>query len=311
MTSFCLNKYQEKWETRSSIRTRPRKLIDFQLSGDFYPRHKQLLFILPEVYSLDETQKSEILIKTFYKYLSDIIDLEVNWICLACDKIIRGNLMVPYSEAFKMNAYTIIMDEYYHMYMAYDMILQLKEQFPDINFQTFSTFSDSHHAIITIKNKLNKKYWDMFEILVVSIFETTLVRELVEYFQGPDIHPSIQYYVNDHMNDESKHYSFFFEILCYTWENLTDDYKENIGKYLAEFIHLYLNINGEKAYNFHLLSSILHSEEKAAKRIDSLYKNFCISPELPLVKNVLMVLQKSKILESNYVKSGFQALQLV
>ena len=51
--------YQNKWESRSSIRTRPRKSIDFTLLGDFFPREKQILFLLPEIQSLSEQQRKE------------------------------------------------------------------------------------------------------------------------------------------------------------------------------------------------------------------------------------------------------------
>ena len=41
-TNALLSQYQQKWESRSSIRTRPRKAIDFSLSGYFYPIDKQV-----------------------------------------------------------------------------------------------------------------------------------------------------------------------------------------------------------------------------------------------------------------------------
>ena len=42
--------------------------------------------------------------------------------------------------------------------------------------------SDAHKAVDEIKKQLPAKYHDMFEIIAVCIFETTLVRELGRIF---------------------------------------------------------------------------------------------------------------------------------
>lgn len=302
---MLINQYQNKWESRSSIRTRPKKIIDFQLKGDFFPADKQFLLLLPEVIALGESARKEILVQSFYKYLNDIIHLEIKWIYTACNNIIHKNMPVSYSDSVKLNAYTIIIDEYYHVYIAQDMIIQLHHAFPDLPKLDYS-LSDSYNAVVTIKNRLDVKYHDLFEIIAVCIFETTLVRELVEYFDSKDIHPSIKYYINDHMNDEARHYSFFYELLCHTWKNSPEEYQENIGIHLADFVKLYLNVDSEKAYNLLLLILLWKDEKKAKTMIDNIYKGFIISPEIPIVKNVLNVLKKSEILDCEPVKQAFQ-----
>ena len=70
--------------------------------------------------------------------------------------------------------------------------------------------------------------------------KTTLIKELAEFFDSKDVHPSIKYYVNDHMNDEARHYGYFYDILCYTWDNLSEDYQQAIGKHLGEFVKLFI-----------------------------------------------------------------------
>ena len=301
------NKYQEKWESRSSIRTRPRKKIDFKFEGFSFPVEKQPLLLNQEILNLGLEIKKTILLHSFYKYLNDIIHLEIKLINSVCYKLMYKDLKVKYSEEIKLNSHTIIIDEFYHVYIAKDMLLQLKQHFckiKDLNYP----ISDSYHAIIVIKNKLAEEYHDLFEIIAVCIFETTLVRELVEFFNSKNVHPSIKYYVNDHMNDEARHYGFFYDLLTYTWERLPEDYKENIGKHLGEFIKLYLNINSDKAFNLDLLISILNQREKSIIIIENLYKGFEITPDVPIVKNVLGVFEKSGILKNNYVKEGFRTI---
>ena len=300
-----LNKYQNIWESRASIRTRPRKFIDFNEKGSFFPEDKQALLFNQNIVDLGPEIKEIILLQSFYKYLNDIVTLEINLITTACNKIISADLPVKYSEEIKLNARTIIIDEYYHVYIAHDMMLQLKHQFPDLKEFNYS-ISDSINAVTQVKNKLDKKYHDIFDIIAVCIFETTLVKELVEFFYTDNIHSSIKYYINDHMNDEAKHYGFFYNLLCYTWENIPNDYQENIGKHFADFIINYLNINSERTFNLDLLISILKDENKAKEIISNLYTGFIITPEVPIVRNVINVLQKSKLLETESIKESFK-----
>ena len=299
-----MNNYQKQWERRSSIRTRPSKRIDFTQAGYFFPPDKQVALMLPEVIKLGDKIKQEILLHSCYKYLHDIINLEIKFIHSACNNIIFRKHVVAYSEDIKLNATTVIIDEYYHVYVAQDMILQLNSQFPQVQQLSYPK-SDSYNAMIAIKGKLDSKYHELFEIIAVCIFETTLVRELVEFFNSPDVHPSIKHYVNDHMNDEAKHYGFFYDLLCWTWNEMPEDYKIAIGTYLGDFVKMYLNVESDKSFNLQLLSLFLKDEIKAKVVIEELYKDFEITIDIPIVKNVLNVFKKAQILDQSYVQESF------
>lgn len=298
--------YQNKWETRSSIRTTPRKDIDFSKGGFFFPPGKQVLLLLPEIINMGEPVKTTILLHSFYKYLNDIVNLEVKLITLACNNLIYDDLIVKYTESTKINAYTIIIDEYYHVYIARDMMSQLDKQFPHFKKLAFPD-SDAYTSVLSIKNSLEPKYRSIFDIIAVCIFETTLVKELVEFFNDKEVHPSIRYYVNDHMNDEAKHHGFFQNLLEYTWANLPDDYKQCIGSKLADFVKLYLNVESEKYYNQLILESLLPNEAHAKELINNMYNNFQITHEIPIVKNVLNVFKRTHVMDCQFVKDNFVA----
>ena len=300
-----LEQYRLTWESRSSLRTRPAKQIDFSLPGDFFSRDKQVLLCLPEIASFGEKKIKEILVLSLYKYLKDIVQLESKWIYSACDSIIYKDLSVKFLDMHKLNACTIVMDEYYHIYIAYDLLLQLRTAFPHLP-ELESDFSDSYHAVQTIKNKLDVKFHEIFEILAVCIFETTLIRELVSYFDSATVHPCIKYYMNDHMNDESRHFGFFYGIFCHVWEQMSDEYKQAIGAELGNFVSIYLNVGGEIKYNKNILNWVFNDAEKANTLITKLYVGFTLSPDIPIVKNVLNVLNKAGVLNHKAVRDGFK-----
>ncbi|OJW46879.1 MAG: hypothetical protein BGO67_04125 [Alphaproteobacteria bacterium 41-28] len=296
--------YQEVWERRSSIRTRPSKLIDFTKMGYFFPESKQPLLLHPEIINKGEDIKYEILLQSFKKYLIDIITLEIKMIDSACRMIIEDDLPVYYDDQVKLNANTVMIDEYYHVYIARSMLHQINQHF--LGLKSFSyPISDASHAVYKLQSSLDKEYCKMFHIIAVCIFETTLVRELIDFFNAEDIHPCIKHYVNDHMNDEAKHYGFFYDLLCYTWNNLSEDFKNVIGQCLAEFIKLYLHIDSDKLFYQKLCESYVEDKDKSIQIVNDLYKGFVISPDIPIVKNVMNVLKKSNITSHNATKSGF------
>jgi len=302
-----VSSYERKWDARSSIRTRPLKLIDFSIEGDFFPADKQPLFLNDYVKSLGEETKKKILTYSLFKYLNDITTLEIELINKACSLVLYSDLNVKFRPEHKTSAYTILIDEYYHVYLAQLMKEQLAARDHTLNQLTFPV-SDSYHAVKTVSNELNDPYRNIFEVLAVCIFETTLVRELVEFFNSKDVHPSIKYYVNDHMNDESRHYGYFYELLEYTWNALSEDYKTTIGFKLARFVELYLNIESDKAFNLSVIQSLLSDENNAQLIINEIYKDFAVTPEIPIVKNVINVLKKTGIMSNLAVQSGFKSI---
>ncbi|BDM68928.1 hypothetical protein HEK616_24150 [Streptomyces nigrescens] len=302
--SSLTGEYTVRWESRSSVRTRPRKTIDFEEEGYFFPEDKQPLLLADEVASLGGKAKNDILVQSFYKYLHDIVNLEIKEIVAACSKILYADLPVEFSEETKLNTYSVIIDEYYHVYIAQDMILQLEEQHPDLKPLDYP-ISDSRRAVIETKKHLDPKYHDVFEILANCCFETTLVRELVEFFNSPGVHPSIKYYVNDHMNDESRHYAFFYDLMTYLWAEVPEDYRQAIGIHLADFTLLYLSVESEKLFNIELLGSFIEDREQARTSVEALYAGFEITPDVPIVKNVLRAFRNAGMLDHPSVRAGF------
>lgn len=299
--------YVGRWEARGSVRTRPRKTIDFTKTGYFFPADRQPLLLDKEVAALSERAKEDILIQSFFKYLHDIVNLEIKEIVSACTKILYEDLPVEFSSELKLNTYSIIIDEYYHVYIAQDLILQLREHYPDLGHFEFPT-SDSQVAVEEIQKRLDPKYHSVFEILANCCFETTLVRELIEFFDSEDVHPSIRYYVKDHMNDESRHYGFFLDLMKYLWAEIPEDYREAIGSRLGEFVKLYLSLESEKVFNTHLLESVLGDRDRAERSIANLYEGFDVTPDMPIAQNVLRAFRNAGLLEHPAVRTSFRKI---
>ncbi|MFN8771057.1 MAG: diiron oxygenase [Neisseriaceae bacterium] len=310
MDDYNKYKYKDKWERRSSIRTRPRKSIDFNESGFFFPVSKQAFLMLPELLELDYMQKTEISIHLFRKYLHDVSNEELKIVNIACNHLIANDLIIKFPEYMKLDAFTIILDEYYHVYIGEDLLDQLDNQFP--NLQTLiMPLPDTYNAMIQTKQRIDSKYEGVMNIVAACIFETSIVSELLTFFDNEEIHPSIKHYINTHLNDEARHHVFFTELLSYTWKSLPEEYKEVIGLNLADFVMLYLDVESEKSYNTELLSMLLNDKDKALRLIEDIYGGFTINKELPLVKNVLTLFEKTGLLNCKFVNEGLKKSNLL
>ena len=297
-------KFLETWENRSSIRARPTKIFNVKEKGYFFPIKRQVLFSDHRVCELKDTEIEYILVQSLFRYLNIIIKLELDLVNNVCRKITDNTTIVKYDEIQRQGAYTVLIDEYYHVYIANGIVNKLKAVFTE-DFQSYK--SDSIDAIDKIKAKIDKKYHDVFEIIAICIFETTLIGELVEFFNVECIHPGVRHYVNDHMNDEAKHAVFFSKILRYTWNSILEDYQKVIGLVLPEFLLLYLDVKSDIEFN-HSLINCFFSEDEAENIITNIYNGFKVNTQIPMVKNVLRVLKNAGILDNQNIVNSFNKI---
>lgn len=298
------NDYLKKWDTRSLIRTQPIKLCDFNQEGLLFPPKQQVLLSLPEVIALGEEVKKQILSYSLGKYINDVINEEIKIVNSVCREITEDLSVIKYPPEIKLGAYTVIIDEYYHVYIAQFILEELFQHFPSIKEMDFP-IPDTCHAATVIGERLEPECREIFKIMAACIFETTIAKELVSLTENQEINSSLRNYITGHLSDEARHHIFFYELLTYTWNHLSENTQKQIGMHLADFLILYLNIDSEKKFNYELLKFFLKDENKAHNLIEEIYGGFQITTEMPIVKQVLRVLKKSFIMDHKFVKESF------
>ncbi|SPR02193.1 Uncharacterised protein [Orientia tsutsugamushi] len=118
-------KFLEIWENRSSIRTRPRNIFKVKEKGYFFPINRQVLFSDHRVCELKDEATEYILVQSLFRYLNIIIKLELDLVNNICKKIIDNTTIVKYNATQRQGAYTVLIDEYYHVYIANDIVTNL------------------------------------------------------------------------------------------------------------------------------------------------------------------------------------------
>lgn len=87
--------------------------------------------------------------------------------------------------------------------------------------------------------------------------------------------------------------------------NLNSEYKQHVGEVLAEFIELYLDLEVQIAFDEQVLKSIGLSIEETKEVLDDTYGEFKLTKEHPMLKNILNILEKTRVLDE-YSLKGFQ-----
>ncbi len=305
MVSIMINKIQEKWERRATVRSRPRIVYDKNAIGYYYPISRAPLAIHPYISNKGQNAIEFLLIQSLYKYSNDIASIEtrvVNETILnAISDKIEG---IKFSDEQKINLYTIMVDEAYHAYVAFDSIMQIKEETKVTPLPLPQTI-EIEKAISTIKNKLDIKYHKAFEFICVCLAENTLTKEIVTMTDKEETHPYFQRIIKDHLVDETRHSGIFFKLLGDVWSNLNNEYKEKIGRVLAEFIELYLDLEVQVKFDKKILKSIGLTDQEIQEAINDTYGGFELTKEHPMLNNILNILEKANVLD-RYTSKEFK-----
>lgn len=287
---------QETWEKRASVRTKPRLLCDPAQSGYFYPKARQPLTIHPKIIDLDETQHHYLLTQSFYKYNNDIALIETRLVNQAILTVMTDALPVLFLPEQKIDLYTIMVDEAYHAYVAYDAMLQV-ERYTGIKPLKCPSTLEIELAIHAVINRISPDYHSIFKLIAVCIAENTLTKELIDMLNMDDTHPYFQSLIYDHATDETRHSGIFFHLLAHIWLNISNDCKQNIASVLVDFIALYLSTSMQMAFDELILSNMGFSAPEANDIVRDTLAHIQLSPYHPMLKNILIILTKAGVMD--------------
>ncbi len=290
------HKIQDKWEKRSSVRSRPRIIFDPSSKGYFLPISHQPLAAHPKILEKGNDALNYLLTQSFYKYSNDIAVIETRVVNNAILTVVTNTLPIEFSEEQKLNLYTIMVDESYHAYVAYDCMMQIEKNTHIAPLPLPKTI-EIERAMVTVKEKLPGKYHGVFDLIAVCLAENTLTKEIVSMIDKSETHPFFQKMIDDHLSDESRHSGIFFHLLKYIWEKISDEYKENIANILPSFLELYLGVQVQMEFERKILIQLGFSENEATSMLEETYKEFRLTKDSPLLKNILMQLDRAGLID--------------
>lgn len=306
--------HQKLWEKYSTVRSRPRRLVNKEESHqDFFPRAKQLISVHPIVQERGEEALRFILFQTMNRFMNDIAVLEI-------ETVNKGALMIAgnqfefcdFPSALRHDALSIIVDEAYHAYVAIDFLRQV-EDIVDFSLLPLPKETTVANAISTVKAKLPIHQQDAFELIAVCIGEHVLTKELITIRSEQAVSPSFKAVMADHVVDEGRHAKMFAYVLQYFWQAMPTDYQANIGVLLPEFLREYLRKDIEINFNKQILKALNFSNDEVEQIISDTFVATCdqgMNESNPVVTNLLNLLQRCHILDHPQTLQAFRAYQL-
>jgi hypothetical protein len=115
--------FADAWESRATIRTRPRRLLE---NDDklIYPLSRQPL-VLSETFLRECPQQRDFtLVQTLYKFINDVVIFETEIVDKTARSIAKNRFAVAFPFACRYDAMTVVVDEDYHALVAMDFMQQ-------------------------------------------------------------------------------------------------------------------------------------------------------------------------------------------
>lgn len=304
-----MSKYLETWERRATVRSLPRLIYECDQRGYFFPRSHQPLLSHPLIMQLSEEDKHFLMTQSFYKYCNDISVIETRVVNNTSTLIASDLLPVTFSDDMRMAALTIVVDEAYHAYAAYDALRQIQSDTKILPLELPKTI-EIQKSLNLVKSKLDEKYHTSMDLIAVCLAENTLTKEIIDMSDEEETHPFFQKLVSTHLKDEGRHSGFFFRVLKFYWDSVDDDYKSELSKVIPEFIINYLGVEVQKEYDAQILTYLGFDKNDIDLIFNDIYGGFVVGPEHPMVKNILLLLKRAGVLSypglvDTFISSGW------
>ena len=276
---------QQKWEQSATVRSRPRVVFDTEHTGYLFPLRNQLLSDHPDVKALGKDALTYLLVQSLYRYHHQIATIETRVVSHVIMDAVTDRLGISFTDEQKLNLYTILVDESYHAYVAYDAMQQI-QQHTNIKPLPFPNSIEIEQAISLALSKLAHQYHGPFKFIAICLAENTLTKEMAQMTLQEETHPFFQHIIEDHFSDETRHSALFFQLLQHSWCLIDGDCKRSIAAVLPEFLKNYLNISVQMNFEKTILGALGVKSEYADKILSDTYSHFRITRHQPMLKNI-------------------------
>ncbi|PWB32329.1 MULTISPECIES: diiron oxygenase [Pseudomonas] len=297
MNAADYQSFAEAWETRATIRTRPRRVLEDD-QRLIYPLSRQPL-VLSETFLRECPQQRDFaLVQTLYKFINDVVIFETEIVDKTARSIAKNRFAVAFPFACRYDAMTVVVDEDYHALVAMDFMQQTVAltgiepiQLPDE--------IELSRAIPAAVALAPEHLRSAVELICVAIAENTVTGDVAAFARDDSVKPSIKGLMADHLLDEGRHSSFWARMVRIYWHTASDADRETIAQILPVFIGHYLTNDIQKSFDLRLIDALPVSEiTRRSLREEIAGLAFPINRHHPLVGNIVKFFHNSSLLDT-------------
>ncbi|RBL67953.1 aminobenzoate oxygenase [Pseudomonas sp. MWU13-2625] len=305
MNAADYQSFADAWETRATIRTRPRRVLEDD-ERLIYPLSRQPL-VLSETFLRECPQQRDFaLVQTLYKFINDVVIFETEIVDQTARAIAKNRFAVPFPFACRYDAMTVVVDEDYHALVAMDFMQQTVAMtgIEPIKLPTEIELSRAIPAAVALAPEHLRS---AVELICVAIAENTVTGDVAAFARDDTVKPSIKGLMADHLLDEGRHSSFWARMVRIYWHTANDADRETIAQILPVFIGHYLTNDIQKSFDLRLIDALPVSDAIRRSLKDEMAGlAFPINRHHPLVGNIVRFFHNSSLLDTPCVQHALR-----
>lgn len=305
MNAADYQSFAEAWESRATIRTRPRRLLEDD-QRLIYPLSRQPL-VLSETFLRECPQQRDFaLVQTLYKFINDVVIFETEIVDKTARSIAKNRFAVAFPFACRYDAMTVVVDEDYHALVAMDF-MQQTVALTGIEPIPLPDEIELSRAIPAAVALAPDHLRSAVELICVAIAENTVTGDVAAFARDDSVKPSIKGLMADHLLDEGRHSSFWARMVRIYWHTASDADRETIAQILPVFIGHYLTNDIQKSFDLRLIDALPVSETtRHCLREEIAGLAFPINRHHPLVGNIVRFFHNSSLLATPCVQHALR-----
>jgi hypothetical protein len=305
MNAADYQSFADAWETRATIRTRPRRVLEDD-ERLIYPLSRQPL-VLSETFLRECPQQRDFaLVQTLYKFINDVVIFETEIVDRTARAIAKNRFAVPFPFACRYDAMTVVVDEDYHALVAMDFMQQTVAMtgIEPIELPAEIELSRAIPAAVALAPEHLRS---AVELICVAIAENTVTGDVAAFARDDTVKPSIKGLMADHLLDEGRHSSFWARMVRIYWHTANDADRETIAQILPVFIGHYLTNDIQKSFDLRLIDALPVSDAIRRSLKDEMAGlAFPINRHHPLVGNIVRFFHNSSLLDTPCVQHALR-----
>ena len=305
MNAADYQSFADAWESRATIRTRPRRLLEDD-QRLIYPLSRQPLVLSETVLRECPQQRDFALVQTLYKFINDVVIFETEIVDKTARSIAKNRFAVAFPFACRYDAMTVVVDEDYHALVAMDF-MQQTVALTGIEPIPLPDEIELSRAIPAAVALAPEHLRSAVELICVAIAENTVTGDVAAFARDDSVKPSLKGLMADHLLDEGRHSSFWARMVRIYWHTASDADRETIAQILPVFIGHYLTNDIQKSFDLRLIDALPVSETtRCSLREEIAGFAFPINRHHPLVGNIVRFFHNSSLLATPCVQHALR-----
>ena len=289
--------FADAWESRATIRTRPRRMVENDAKL-IYPLSRQPL-VLSDTFTRGCGHLRDFaLIQSLYKFINDVVIFETEIVDKTARSIAKDNFAIRFPFACRYDAMTVVVDEDYHALVAMDF-MQQTIALTGIEPIALPLEIELSRAIPAAKALAPAHLVSAVELICVAIAENTVTNDVAAFAKDDTVKQSIKGLMADHLLDEGRHSGFWARLVRIYWHTTSEEDRQTIANIMPVFITQYLTNDIQNAFDFVLIDHLAVSDPvRQALKDETQAMCFPINRHHPLVGNIVRFFKTSTMLES-------------